>query len=87
LGKKAFEVKGASSMSRRQMWTAAYTVALHLKDETIATAICPPQTYDGVKADALLARRKMVKDEVRQTALTGWVRNEGDSDFSIALNT
>lgn len=40
-------------------------------------------TYAAVKASPLLAARRKVKEDVRATALRGWVRNLGDDGFIL----
>lgn len=83
-GRKAFDVRGASRMSRRSMWETARKLARQIGHE------CPDlpkrlgsATYQDVKDGALLAQRRQVKDDVRRTALAGWIRNNGGSSFSL----
>ncbi len=40
-------------------------------------------TYHDVKQGELLAQRTAVKEDVKATALQGWVQNEGDSVFGL----
>jgi tRNA-specific adenosine deaminase 1 len=40
------------------------------------------ETYAEVKEGKLLEARRNVKREVRETALEGWLRNEGGEGFS-----
>ncbi|KAL2023582.1 hypothetical protein VTK56DRAFT_2190 [Thermocarpiscus australiensis] len=81
-GRKAFDVKGASSVSRRRMWMAAVEVAAALRNDQISRELAN-RTYDGVKEGVLLAGRGRVKEEVREQALKGWLRNTGDGGFSL----
>lgn len=83
-GKKAFNPQGASRMSRRGMWEAARDLADSLGQQDPGTAeYLRSGTYRDIKKGPLLEDRRRVKDDVRQTALTGWVRNDGGSDFRI----
>jgi len=40
-------------------------------------------TYGAVKESPLLGPRKQVKEDARNLALKGWVRNQGDEDFVL----
>ncbi|KAG6004643.1 hypothetical protein E4U21_000867 [Claviceps maximensis] len=98
-GRKAFEEKGASSVSRRRMWMAAARVAAWLEGDTWrdvrrclgvgagagGAGAGGERTYGEVKECELLADRRRVKKEVCDSALVGWVPNQGDADFSIVL--
>ncbi|KAK4236783.1 adenosine deaminase/editase [Achaetomium macrosporum] len=81
-GRKAFDLKGASLTSRRRMWAAAVEVAAALREDEIARDL-GKVTYDGVKEGELLGARRQVKEDVRQEALKGWLRNTGDDKFSL----
>ncbi|KAG5976654.1 hypothetical protein E4U55_007258 [Claviceps digitariae] len=89
-GRRPFEEKGASSVSRRRMWMSAARLAASLRGEAWGhVRQClgggARQTYGDVKDCELLADRRRVKKEVCESALVGWVSNRGDEDFSIAL--
>lgn len=87
-GRKAFDIRGASQTSKRQMWAAASEVAARLDDPTVAVQHhLNVTTYREVKDGPLLVYRRTVKAEVRKEALVGWIRNEGGSDFSISHAT
>jgi len=81
-GRKTFDVKGASLMSRRRMWGTATEIAAALGDEQL-TAALSKRTYDEVKQSRLLEGRQRVKAKVRTEALKGWTRNTGDGEFSL----
>lgn len=81
-GRKAFDVKGASLVSRRKMWAAAVEVAAALGHDEISKELAK-ETYDGVKEGDLSRARRRVKEEVREEALKGWIRNTGDGGFSL----
>lgn len=78
-GRKAFDVKGASRMSRRALWSKGRQL-----DELWEGQHClSVQAYRDIKELPALAARASVKAEVRGKALTGWIRNEGDEDFRL----
>ncbi|KAK3310895.1 adenosine deaminase/editase [Chaetomium strumarium] len=81
-GRKAFDLKGASVTSRRRMWAAAVEVAAALGEDEISRDL-GKGTYGGVKEGELLDARRRVKEEVRQKALKGWLRNTGDDKFRL----
>lgn len=82
-GRKPFDVKGASKMSRRQLWLAAREVSNSLNGYGGIRQLLSSKTYQDVKNGELLADRRHVKQHVRTTALAGWIPNLGDSNFSI----
>ncbi|KAH7158073.1 adenosine deaminase/editase [Dactylonectria estremocensis] len=83
-GKKPFIPKGASRMSRRGTWEAARDLAHNLGQQGSSTAAYLGfGTYHDVKNGLLLVERRHVKDQVRETVLTGWVKNDGGSYFKI----
>ncbi|OQO00800.1 hypothetical protein B0A48_13487 [Cryoendolithus antarcticus] len=80
-GRKQFDPKGASCVSRREMWKLAHEVA----EACGARELCEvlhENTYGGAKR-AMRGEREGVKDEVRRKALQGWRSNEGDEDWSL----
>ncbi|GJN81360.1 hypothetical protein PLIIFM63780_004893 [Purpureocillium lilacinum] len=82
-GRRPFDPRGASRMSRRQMWVLAREVASQLRDHDDIKHCLDGRSYQEVKHGPLLATRRAVKAEVRGTALAGWVINDGDSGFGI----
>ncbi|PNY25156.1 tRNA-specific adenosine deaminase 1 [Tolypocladium capitatum] len=82
-GRKSPDQRGASRMSRRQLWTAVTGIALQLDGHDGLTRHLGGQTYRDIKDGPLLAQRRAVKAEARETALAGWLRNEGDSGWGI----
>lgn len=86
-GRKPFEEKGASRMSRRLLFISARGLALDLVGHHHVGVALRSDTYQHAKDSDLLADRRRVKDYVRQSALGGWVRNRGDSNFSIPKTT
>lgn len=83
-GRKPFTSKGASQMSRRMMWETSGALADGLgHDYTGTSEHLRCGTYRDVKAGQLLADRRQVKDHVRETALAGWIKNDGGSGFEL----
>ncbi|KAK4200619.1 putative tRNA-specific adenosine deaminase [Triangularia verruculosa] len=84
-GRKAFDFKGASAVSRKKMWALALEVAEGVYGpEGQVTRELKMGTYDEVKEKSvLLQARRRVKNEVRREALKSWVRNTGDRGFSL----
>ena len=78
-GRKQFDPKGASCVSRRSLWRAVVDVAL-LADVTCLGTEC---SYEEVKEDARLDGRRRVQRDVRDLALKGWRRNTGDEDWCL----
>ncbi|KAL0937999.1 tRNA-specific adenosine deaminase [Colletotrichum truncatum] len=83
-GRKAFDAKGASAVSRRKMWDVVSGIATDLGDEGVALrSALKASTYAEVKSSKLLAIRREVKKDARSKALAGWVANTGDDDFGL----
>ncbi|KAK2006403.1 adenosine-deaminase domain-containing protein [Colletotrichum eremochloae] len=82
-GRKAFDAKGASAVSRRRMWelAAALAESLGSEGEPLRRAV-EVDTYAQVKGGELLAARREVKESARKEGLAGWVVNVGDDSFS-----
>ncbi|GKT45960.1 tRNA-specific adenosine deaminase TAD2 [Colletotrichum spaethianum] len=82
-GRKAFDVKGASMVSRRRMWELAVLLAGRLEgDWELLRRTVEVDTYAQVKGGELLADRREVKESTRKEGLAGWVVNVGDDGFS-----
>ncbi|KAM0439686.1 hypothetical protein ACHAPT_000778 [Fusarium lateritium] len=82
-GRKPFNTKGASHMSRRKMWEAARDLSKCLENAGLTPIHLGHGTYHDLKESSLLADRRQAKQEARQTALAGWTRNDGGSDFQL----
>ncbi|KAJ4208202.1 hypothetical protein NW759_013826 [Fusarium solani] len=82
-GRKPFNTKGASHMSRRRMWETARELSSSLENVGYAPIHLGCGTYHDLKEGPLLAHRRQAKQEARQTALTGWTRNDGGSGFQL----
>ncbi|KYK59798.1 putative tRNA-specific adenosine deaminase 1 [Drechmeria coniospora] len=82
-GRKMSDQRGASHMSRRQMWRAARHLARRLDGHDAMAHPLSQPTYRDVKGGTLLAEREAVKAAVRVAALVGWVPCREDADFNI----
>ncbi|KAK3363342.1 adenosine deaminase/editase [Lasiosphaeria hispida] len=84
-GRKQFDLRGASAVSRRRMWGLAAEIAglLGAGAEDGIAGVLAAGTYDEVKEGGLLEARRKVKDEAHRDALKGWLRNMGDGVFSL----
>ncbi|GKT66494.1 tRNA-specific adenosine deaminase [Colletotrichum tofieldiae] len=82
-GRKAFDIKGASLVSRRRMWEHATALARELGgDGELLRRAVEVDTYAQVKGGELLADRREVKESTRKEGLAGWIVNVGDDSFS-----
>ncbi|KAJ4415203.1 hypothetical protein N0V85_002821 [Neurospora sp. IMI 360204] len=87
-GRKQFDPRGASLVSRRKMWALAREVcsSMELEDDgEIKQALGSTDlAYDEIKdGSSLLAGRRRAKEEAKRVALKGWVRNTGDGSFKL----
>lgn len=82
-GRRPFDIRGASSVSRLQMWTVAQSLARHLAGDLVHVEAPEAATYKDIKAGPSLDTRRTVKAEARARALAGWVVDDQDSDFSV----
>lgn len=96
-GRKNFDIKGASAVSRRKLWMLANEVAGNLAgslaaDERGDSGVhalvkclsSKEVTYDEVKGCSLMKGRRAVKEESRRDALKGWKKNTGDGGFRLS---
>jgi tRNA-specific adenosine deaminase 1 len=81
-GRKQFDVRGASLISRVGIWRAAVKVAGFVGVPALVETL-GRGTYKDVKEAELLEGRRRVKDDVRREGLRGWVRNTGDDGFGL----
>lgn len=88
-GRKQFDLRGASLVSRRKMWTLAREVcsmmALDDDDGEIKRVLGSTDlVYDEIKdGSSLLEGRRRAKEETKRVALKGWVRNTGGGSFKL----
>ncbi|KAF2656198.1 hypothetical protein K491DRAFT_692217 [Lophiostoma macrostomum CBS 122681] len=94
-GRKQFDPRGASLLSRRNMWKAVVQIvgmlsALGVKrlgeaspDLAAGKSIeLGDGAYRDIKGSEALRDRRRVKSDVQQI-LKGWVKNSGDDEFSL----
>lgn len=83
-GRRPFDMKGASSVSRLQMWATAEALTRHLAhNDDDECDMLRYTAYKQLKAGPVLAARRQVKEDTRTSALVGWVSDDRDSDFGI----
>jgi len=80
-GRKQSDARGASMISRTNLWRLAREIAAAVPDLHSVNAVLQATSYPPIKDSKLLAGRRAVKDHVRD-ALQGWPRNLGD-EFSL----
>lgn len=80
-GRKQFDPKGASCVSRRGLCEAAKEVADAAGDILDSFGMV---TYDELKNCSRLNARSTVKQDVRREALQTWKANKGDEDWDMA---
>ncbi|KAH7082194.1 adenosine deaminase/editase [Paraphoma chrysanthemicola] len=81
-GRKQFDPRGASAICRRSIWKTAVEVAGIVGVPLLAGTL-EKRTYEDVKTDEVFQARKKVKHDVKHAGLQGWIRNAGDSEFSL----
>ena len=81
-GRKQFDPKGASCVSRRSLWKNVLQVA-KCAEMPALVQVLRGKSFAEVKRGPELEGREMVKREVREIALEGWTRNEGDEEWSL----
>ncbi|ROT37627.1 hypothetical protein SODALDRAFT_334738 [Sodiomyces alkalinus F11] len=83
-GRKAFDSKGASQVSRRKMWALAREISAILADDH--SPICSKlsaDSYDAVKTGECSQARRAVLEDAKREALASWVPNVRDENWSI----
>lgn len=88
-GRKQFDPRGASLVSRWKMWALARDICSVMEldgNSKIKRVLGSTDiVYDGIKdGQSLLEGRRRVKEETKKVALKGWVRNTGDGSFKIS---
>lgn len=81
-GRKQLDPKGASCASRKMLWRAVLDVAL-LVGLPALTSTLGNRTYLEMKDSDMLKGRDGVKRDARDLALKGWIRNDGDEEWSL----
>ncbi|KAJ4324649.1 hypothetical protein N0V94_001220 [Neodidymelliopsis sp. IMI 364377] len=82
-GRKQLDPRGASAICRRHAWSMAVWVARVAATPAVVDALTRA-TYRDVKDTDLLSPRRQVKQDVQDLGLGGWVKNTGDSTFSLS---
>lgn len=77
-GRKQLDPRGASALSRRRLVESVKSLAELLDDVEVKRG-----TYADIKAMQELRGREYVKRKVRENALQGWKRNEGDESWRV----
>lgn len=80
-GRKQHDPKGASAICRKRMWDAVKDVHAIMEISMMGKA-SDAACYKDFKNLPDLDNRRRVKEDVRNVALKGWVKNEGDDLFS-----
>lgn len=93
-GRRQFDPKGASCVSRRKMWSSVLEVAQAARNaiqqtsedragaqmQALANELAGGSYTDVKRASAL---REEVKHHVQRVALNGWTKNEGDDAWCL----
>lgn len=80
-GRKQYDPKGASNICRKRMWDAVKDVHA-IMEVSMTSKASDAACYKDFKNLSGLESRRKVKEDVRNVALKGWVKNEGDDSFS-----
>lgn len=81
-GRKLFDHRGASGLSRRMMWLRLMRLC-SLSGLTDQTTLLDQNTYRDVKEQAALSGRRNLKKIVEEVALTNWIPNSSDHAFAL----
>lgn len=81
-GRKQFDVRGASRISRRAMWIQSVRLAGLLAVSGACSSAEKKQMYADMKQSDELAARRRVKQDVTGV-LGGWIRNSGDEEWVL----
>ncbi|KAL9087559.1 MAG: hypothetical protein Q9159_003575 [Coniocarpon cinnabarinum] len=81
-GHKQFSETGASAISRDGFCQSLREIMTILIDSPLLRMMEANGTYSNIKADALLAPRRCVKEILHSSVLKPWPKNDGD-DFSL----
>lgn len=81
-GRKQMDPKGASCVSRRRMWESVLESA-EKAGMPLGSIFDGRATYSKIKTSEALEKREQTKRDVRERALKGWKRNDGDEYWSL----
>ncbi|KAL1634285.1 hypothetical protein SLS58_010727 [Diplodia intermedia] len=88
-GRKQGDIKGASAVSRRAMWSAIADIGKRLGRDAMPEVtdllglLAASRDYAAVKRIPLLLERQRAKDLAKADALHGWANNVDDDSFNI----
>ncbi|KAK3397857.1 adenosine deaminase/editase [Sordaria brevicollis] len=87
-GRRQFDPRGASLVSRRKMWALARDICLVIEldgnSEIKRVLGSTDLVYDEIKdVSGLLEGRRRTKEVTKRVALKGWLRNAGDGNFKL----
>lgn len=82
-GRKQFDPKGASCVSRRSMWRDVVDVLSVAEQTALKEEEAGGTTYGDMKMSRQLEGREKVKRQIRELHLRGWQRNFGDEDWML----
>ncbi|KJX95980.1 trna-specific adenosine deaminase like protein [Zymoseptoria brevis] len=82
-GRKQLDPRAASCVSRRMVWKSVLDVAMLAGISLFTEALRKKRTYAEMKGCNVLEGRARVKKDVKEMALKGWVRNEGDEAWEL----
>ncbi|KKA27782.1 hypothetical protein TD95_004963 [Thielaviopsis punctulata] len=84
LGRKPFDPKAASALSRRRVWERLLSITslMYATHHDINNHLSM-SSYSEAKACKTLQDRRAVQKYVKEYGLSGWVRNEGDDVFKL----
>ncbi|MCJ1244161.1 hypothetical protein MMC30_001359 [Trapelia coarctata] len=83
-GRKQIDPRGASSVCRLKTWRAVLDIAALLAIPALTRALSS-LSYAELKDTELLKDRRRVKEETRELALAGWIRNVG-GNFELPVD-
>lgn len=81
-GRKQEDPRAASAISRKAMWQAVVDIARALASPTVLDAT-QRDSYEEFKSQNIFQDRRRVAEDVKKTALQGWVPNSGDEAFRL----
>jgi tRNA-specific adenosine deaminase 1 len=82
-GRKQFDPRGASCVSRRGVWQGVLDVAVMAGMTGLLEVLRTSKTYTELKSCEELAARRNVKKEAKEMALKGWVTDQGDAHWGL----
>lgn len=81
-GRKVNDIRGASKVCRKKAWKLALNIVTLVAVPGVQQVLSS-STYGEVKGSKVLTSRRGVKEDVRASALRGWVCNVGDERFGV----